>query len=344
MAAYRYKHLISAVVFWLVATTLPAQVVRLPPVLPPVEAHPGRLVSGLDPNAESSQLPLEPGLPARWESVAGPPPEPDRPPDSRPGVFQKLIFNSTWLAPGRGFDDLGKTDLELKTVLAFPAPSRESPLLITPGFAVGYLDGPLSADLPPRVYDAYAQFRWMHRLRPRLALDLAVTPGVFSDFQQGTDEAIRITGHGAGMFTWTPRLKILLGVAYLDREDVGVLPLGGVIWTPNRDTRFELVTPRPRIARRVYSLGACTEEVQDWVYLAGEFGGGSWAIRRAGGANDVVTYRDFRVILGLQRKAIGGLDYRLEVGYLFGRDIEYKSSTPDVHPADGLMLRAGMTY
>jgi len=301
-------------------------------------------LAGLQVRRDTLGAPRQLGSPAPWEILDAPPPEPDRPADARPGVFQKLIFNSTWLAPSREPDELGATELELKTVLAFPVPSRESPLIVTPGFAVNYLDGPAIADLPSRVYEAYAQFRWRHRLRPRLGLDLALTPGVYSDFRQGSDEAVRIAGHGAGMFTWNPRLKLVLGVAYLDREDVGVIPLGGVIWTPDPDTKLELVAPRPRVARRIYSSGACGEEVQDWVYLGGEFGGGSWAVRRLGGANDVATYRDYRLILGLERKAIGGLDYRLELGYLFGRRLEYNSGTPDVRPPDGLMLRAGVTY
>ena len=59
---------------------------------------------------------------------------------------------------------------------------------------------------------------------------------------------------------------------------------------------------------------------------------------------DLLTYRDFRVLVGYQRKIIGGLSRRFEVGYVFGRELEFDSATPDVSLDDSLFLRAGLTY
>ena len=332
---------VVAVLACLPASSLWAQVVRLPAVMPPEQRHPGQLVTHPGSSAELLQAPgaEEPALMMLTPPVAG-----DRscdagPRDARPGLFQKLIFSSTWLAAG-GDNDPGMIDLSLKTVFAFPCPTRDSPLIITPGFAVHYLDGPAAPDLPPQVFDVYTQFRWMHRHSPRWAVDLAITPGVFSDFEQGADEALRITGHGAVLWTWTPTLKVLLGVAYLDREDIGVLPIGGLIWTPCDGMKFELAAPRPRIAVRTSYRG----DVEDWLYVAGELGGGTWAIRRASGQNDLVTYRDWRAILGVQRKALHGIDAKLEVAYVFGRKLQYESPTAELKPAGTVMVRGGLTY
>jgi len=235
-------------------------------------------------------------------------------------------------------------DLQLKTVLAFPIPSREWPLIVTPGFGAHFLDGPAATDLPPRLYDAYVQFRSMKRLTPRWAMDLAVTPGVYSDFQQHTDEAVRITGYGAAMYTWTPTTKLLMGVAYLDRKDLRIMPIGGILWTPTPDLSSELAAPRPRIAHRLYWNGALSDEIQDWVYIAGELGGGIWAIRRVDDSNDQVTYTDYRVILGVERRDLGGLDGHVEVGYVFGRTLEYRSRDADIDLNPTVMLRAGLIY
>ena len=71
----------------------------------------------------------------------------------RNGVFQRLLFDATWLAPG-GADGLGNNDLQLQGIFALPCPTINSPLVITPGFAVHYLQGPQNADLPPRLYEA----------------------------------------------------------------------------------------------------------------------------------------------------------------------------------------------
>jgi hypothetical protein len=337
----------STLVLWLWLAALPAsgQVVRLPAVEPPSQLYPGELLSHPDSSAEILQVP-PPNSGAELlvtpEEELIEPPDPDRPPDARDGMFQKLIFTYTWLASG-GADGLGINDVELKTVLALPIPSRKWPLIVTPGFGVHYLDGTRVPDLPARLYDAYVQFRSFRRFSPRWAMDLSVTPGVYSDFEQSTDDALRITGHGAAIFDWTPTTRLVFGVAYLDRDDLRVLPVGGLIWKPNPDVEFNLVAPRPSIAHRLYWEGASTDEIQDWVYIAGEYGGGTWAIQRADGSNDRVTYGDYRAILGLERRHIGGLDAQLEIGYVFGRSLEYRSGA-EFDPTDTVMLRGGLTY
>lgn len=316
---------------------LPQTVVRLPAVEPPRATYPSEPVYLPD------LVPPETEMEILSPPLELAPPDPDRPPDARDGVFQKLLFHYTWLAPG-GSGGLGISDVALKTVLAFPIPSRDWPLIVTPGFTARFLEGPAVTDLPPRLYDATVQFRSMRRLTPRWAMDVAVTPGVYSDFEQSTDEALRITGYGAAMFTWTSTTKLLFGVAYLDREDLRVLPIGGILWTPNPDLVIEAAVPRPRIARRLYCTGQSTEEIQDWAYIAGELGGGTWAIQRADGRNDAVTYTDYRVMLGVERRRLGGLDCQLEIGYVFGRTLEYRSQASDIDLDGTVMVRGGLTY
>jgi hypothetical protein len=323
----------SALALLLVAPSLRAEVIPLPPVAPPAEPYPGRLASHAGALVEVPDPVVE--------SVFQPE-NPDRPPDARDGMFQKLIFNSTWLDSG-GNEGMGISELELKTVLGLPIPSRRSPLILTPTFSVDYLDEPVGADLPPRVYEASVQFRWWKRFTPRFGIDFALTPGVYSDFQQSTDEAFRIPGHVVARFEWTPSVHFVLGAAYLDRPDLDVIPIGGIVWIPHEDLKLDLVFPYPRIARRVYWLGAFAEEVQHWAYVAGEFGTKTWAIHRAG-TGDVLTSSDCRLLLGLQRKALHGLDVKLEVGYVFSRELRFASGAADIDPADTVMLRLGLTY
>ena len=285
-------------------------------------------------------------------------PEVELPPGARDGVFQNVSFQAAWLSKGGGPEALGASTLETTTLLGFPFPRRETPLLIKPGFAVSYLDGPEMPDLPARVYDTYVQFRHMRKLSELWGIDMAVTPGVYSDFKQGSDEAFRMSGHFGGMRKCTERFDLIVGVAYLPYQDLRILPFAGFIWTPTDDWKIEITVPRPMIARRIGQLYpwpaggwldggdlACNAPTTtDWVYIAGELGGGSWAIRRANGDNDVVTYRDLRLILGYERENIGGLDYHAEIAYVFCRKYDYDSTTPNIHPGDSLMLRLGATY
>lgn len=289
------------------------------------------------PLIESQDVMLAPGEP--WLDQQQPS---TTTPGQREGIFQKVIGQATWLpAPTSG--DLGMTDLEISAVFGFPLPTRESPLLVTPAFAVRYLDGPATSELPPRLFDATMQFRWLRPIGERWVADVAVAPGVYSDFQVDDSDALRITGHGVAIFKWNPATKLVFGVAYLDRDDVAVLPVGGVIWQPNDQWSFELLVPRPKIARRLWCLSAEPWK-EYWGYVAGEFGGGQWAIERSMGAHDTVTLRDYRILLGLERKAPGGLGSLIEIGYVFGRSVEYQSGLPDFHPDPTLLVRIGTTY
>jgi len=258
---------------------------------------------------------------------------------SKPGVFQKIDFSGTWIA-GNNTNDVGFTEVSLFAVFGLPAPTRDSPLLITPGFEVTFLDGPNTVDLPARLFDTYLQFRWLSKLSDRWGADIAVSPGIYSDFQQIGDEALRITGHGFASYDWSETLRLVLGIAYLDRNDVSLLPAAGFIWTPHEDVRFELVLPRPRVAFRPIYTG----DSEDWIYVAGEFGGGSWEIERTSGAIDQLTIRDYRAILGWERKHTGGHATRVEFAWVFGREFEFESATPDFDADSTVMIRGGVTY
>ena len=262
-----------------------------------------------------------------------------RPSSSKPGIFQKLVFTGTWLDRGKR-DDVGISELELYATFGFPMPTRESPLLITPGFEVRYLDGPLGVDLPARLFDTYLQFRWLRQVNDRWGFDVAVSPGLHTDFEDYTDDALRITGRGLASLQWTPDMKVVLGIVYLDRDDVSLLPAAGIVWTPSDEVRYELVFPRPRIAHRLFGDG----HIEDWCYVVGEFGGGGWAIQRTSGAQGGVTIRDFRLLVGLERKADGGSGRRIEIGYVFGREVEFATATPAFEPDDTVMIRGGITY
>jgi len=127
---------------------------------------------------------------------------------------------------------------------------------------------------------------------------------------------------------------------YLGRSDIVALPVAGWIWKPDDGTRIEIMLPRPRYAQRFL----CNADRELWWYVTGELGGNTWAIRRTSGADDEITYRDFRVILGLESKVLDGGVKRLEAGYVFGREFEYESGTTGFDADPTLMLRAQLAF
>lgn len=261
--------------------------------------------------------------------------------EHRDGFFQKLSFTGTWIDRNNKFDDFGVSELDAYVTFAVPLPSREWPLLITPAFNVRYLAGPKNVDLPPRLFETYLDLLWVPQFTPRLTGIFGIAGGNYSDFQTDDNEAWRLSGKALVRYEWIPaEVQILLGVLYLNREDVPILPAGGIIWTPTSDRRYELVFPRPKLAHRI-DLGS---HYEDWLYLGGEFGGNSYAVQRINGADDSITLRDFRTYVGLERKLDGGAGYRLEIGYVLGRVIEFQSNRPDIEADDTAMIRGGIVF
>ncbi|MFT5526594.1 MAG: hypothetical protein ACI9HK_004571 [Pirellulaceae bacterium] len=254
--------------------------------------------------------------------------------------FQKSGLTMTWLDRGHP-EGYGITEFDIFATFAVPLPSKDSPLLITPRFDVRFLNGPNAPDVPARLHEAYVDFTWYPRLNDRWMFILGVAPSVYSDFQQDDSDAFRITGKGLARYEWIPgQLELIMGVLYLNRDDVTVLAAGGLIWMPHADARYELLFPTPKLSRRIV-VGS---DYEDWLYFKGEFGGNTWSIERTTATNDRLTLRDYRLIIGLERKRDGGAGRILEVGYVFSRAAEYGSATPDIEPDNTILLRYGFFF
>ena len=260
------------------------------------------------------------------------------PAGSRDGLFQKFFFTGTWI-PQLDDASLGFSTLEAGIVFGLPFPRDTTPLLITPRFAVHYLDGPTTPDLPARVFDAEVTFRHLRKFGSGpWSMDASITLGHYSDFESSDADAFRVSGHALAVYESSPATKWVFGAAYLNRQNLSVIPIVGAIYEPTPDLKCEAILSRPRIAWRL--LGG-----QRWAYLAAEFGGGIWSFERPlTGTQDLLTYNDYRVLVGIERKAAGGLSRRIEVGYVFGRKLEFASTTPDVRLDDSLFVRGGLTY
>ncbi|MEX2173656.1 MAG: hypothetical protein WD872_04790 [Pirellulaceae bacterium] len=310
--------------------------VHLPP--PGAEIVPELIAPGIGPEelVPFADSPIGPILPeAEYYAV------PQKLSSYKDGFFQKLSFSGAWIGTAEDPADLGVTEIELFLTVALPAPIKEWPLFITPGINMYFLDGPGVTDLPPRLNTAYVDFMWAPQIFHRYRFVLSVAPSVLSDFQSSDADMFRLTGKGLVVYDWAPdRLQLVAGLLYLNRDDVRLLPAGGLIWKPAEWTHFELIFPKPKLAVR-FGVG---EGYEDWLYGTAEFGGNTWSIQRDSGAQDKVTYLDYRLLLGVERKLNGGAGYRIETGYVFGRTIEFASGEGDFDPQNTFILRGGLTF
>jgi hypothetical protein len=203
------------------------------------------------------------------------------------------------------------------------------------GLGIHFLAGPERTDMPPRVFDFSIAYQHRQRLG-WLGYDVAASVTASSDFEGSAREGIRFPSHAVGFLDLGPRAELVFGVDYLDRGDVKLLPVGGLIVFPHPAARFEIVFPRPRA---VFQL---TDDYR--LYVAGELGGGTWAVERFATVDDLATYRDLRVGVGLQRAKGDGPRTALEVSYLFDRRLEFASGVGDYRPDDTAMIRLITTF
>ena len=262
--------------------------------------------------------------------------------DLPPIAPYSTVFSMTWNS-GSG-DDLGITTLDIREVLVFP---RVPGLMLTPGFAAHLLTGPDSVDLPGALYDNWIELRWLKKFDDIWTADLAIAPSLFTDYDNLSSDAVRIQARAMALWRWRADMQLAFGFLYLDREDIAALPMAGLIWTPNDYYKAELLFPRPRMMYRVSG----DEFLSRWIYIGGEFGGGSWAIERTGigpqpqtPKDDVVTYSVLRLLVGYETKKAKGFSPRVEAGFNFNRSIEFKSGKGDFDPGSTAIIRVGGSF
>lgn len=267
-----------------------------------------------------------------------------------PRLLERPRFRHTWLVGGDDANDLDINDTEIATTMTFANWLGSSqPVRVSPGFIFHFWDGPNTAltgfDLPAQAYSAYVAGDFASDPRRATGFETNLTVGVYSDFANTSSDAIRITGVGLGWVRLNSYTTFKLGVEYLDRVNVKLLPAFGIFMTPNSDLVINLYFPRPKVAHRLQRVGP----FEVWAYAGAEYGGGSWAIERTPlmGANfdDQVDVNDVRAFLGLEWMGPKRVTGFAEVGYAFEREILYQSAPlAQLDLPDTFFLRTGLSF
>jgi hypothetical protein len=223
--------------------------------------------------------------------------------------------------------------------------------LITPGFGLQLWDGPqtsstLLADLPPNTYDVFIDTAWNPKFTPVFGAELGIRVGIYTNWDVLVWESWRLMGRAIGTLQMTPTMQGKVGIIYLDRNQVKLLPAVGMTWTPDADSRYDIFFPAPRAAKR---FGA-TARHNWWGYVSGEYGGGAWTFRRSTSNYNMITgfdYNDIRIALGTEwvPKSPMGFAGNFEVGYVFYRQLFYVEGPPQIQDLpDTIMFRLGLAY
>ncbi|MFN0019424.1 MAG: hypothetical protein ACKVP0_14255 [Pirellulaceae bacterium] len=260
-------------------------------------------------------------------------------------LIQDVRLTETYVGNGNDNDptDLNINDIVSAVTFAFPNfLGSGQPLFISPTFGIHLWDGPHSipADLPANAYSAFLDTQYATDPTQQLGAELGFRIGVYSDFNTMNSHSLRIQGLGLGTLKITPTMTLKLGVMYLDRNDIKILPAGGVLWQPSPQVRFDFFFPQPKLASYLTTVN--NKEV--WWYVAGEYGGGAWTIHRTANFSDRIDINDIRVSIGLETQG-NGLNLFGEVGYVFDRRVVYVTNPADsFNPGNAFMVRLGFSF
>jgi len=270
--------------------------------------------------------------------------------DFLPRVLERPRFRQTYLhgsnrgaSPG---NELDINDIEVATTLTIPnfLQSRQ-PLRISPGFVASFWDGPdtpsTGFDLPNNAFGAYLSADHVTDLSRTSGFETNLTVGVYSDYDNFSSDAIRVQGRLLGWQRLNEYTVGKLGVEYLDRVRVKLLPAVGLFLSPNPDIKFDLYFPRTKLAHRIPNVG----NFEMWAYAAGEYGGGSWAIERIDGSDDQVDINDVRATIGVEWIGPRRVTGFFEFGYAFERELVFASDRiNNLDLQDTLLIRSGLAF
>jgi Domain of unknown function (DUF6268) len=258
-------------------------------------------------------------------------------------LIQEVRLTHTYLGSGTDPSDVNINDSIASVTFAFPNfLGSGQPIFFTPSFGIHLWDGPhsLPADLPPSAYSAFFDTQFASDPNQQLGFEFGYRMGVYTDFHTFNSDSLRIQGLGLGKLKITPTTTLKLGAVYINRNDIKILPAGGILWQPSPQVRFDLVFPQPKLG--TYLTTVNNKEV--WWYVAGEYGGGAWTIERTSGASDRMDINDIRISLGLESQGTG-LNTFAEVGYVFHRQVVYVVTPGDsFDPGNTFTVRAGFSF
>jgi hypothetical protein len=298
--------------------------------------QPNQSILGSSPNSSGW-----PNSPPAWPSIAWS----KWRVDYMPRFMQHLRFRQSWLSGGDGAD-VDILDSEIATSLTFGNFfGSPMPLRLTPSFIFHFWNGPETAmtgfDLPAQAYSASLAADFTSDTRRSIGIETNVGVGVYTDFYNVNSDSLRVTGVGLGWVKVNRYTTMKIGVEYLDRIDVKLLPAFGFFMQPNNELKLDLYFPRPKVAHRMPRLG----NFDVWAYTGGEYGGGSWTIERMGGMDDQVDINDVRAFMGLEWMGPRGVTGFLEGGYVFDRQMLYRSDpATKLDLSDTIMLRMGIAF
>lgn len=222
------------------------------------------------------------------------------------------------------------------------------PPMITGGYSLTQINSPISYDLPSNLHEFTLGMGWMRRINEQWMARFMLSSAFASDLDNTGIDAWQVRAGGFAMYRPNERWTFAFGALVTGRDDLPVIPAVGAIWEPSPEIKVNLMMPIPRVSMLLRETGS----KQHWGYLGGSIAGGTWAYERATAGKDRLSYGEFRLVVGWESKPPQppgtyrptGRTLSVEIGYVFGREFEFDSASPDISIGDTMVIRTEMSF
>jgi hypothetical protein len=269
----------------------------------------------------------------------------DRPVDFKSLLMPRFDFSAEREPRADGFA-ISSYDFSVQMPI-YPIYGPPPPFIMA-GYTFTQIDAPATIDLPQDLHEFSIGMAWMRKINDNWMARLTLN-GVFaSDLNNNSSDAWQVRAGGFAIYRPNKQWSFAFGALATGRDDIPVIPAIGAIWEPSPELRVNLMLPNPKIAFLLADSGTR----QHWGYFGGGISGGTWAFDRSSGLSDRLSYHEWRLVLGWESRSPQlpgtfrpiGTTFNVEAGYVFGREFEFDSASPDISIDDALLLRMGIKF
>ena len=189
-------------------------------------------------------------------------------------------------------------------------------------YSLRNIDAPGEALLPTSLHRIAMDMRGSYRWSDKLTLNLMVSPGLSSDLEVITSSDIRVPVGLSANYHVSPRVTLMGGFMYVaGNSELPLLPVIGAMYRPSDQWSFALAFPRTGVA---YKPSKETE-----YYLGAEFSAGEYQLHDSALKADIISYRDFRAVVGTEWALLPSVELGVAAGYAFSRKFVFRDSSRD---------------
>lgn len=198
-----------------------------------------------------------------------------------------------------------------------------------------FLDDGGDIDLPGQVAYITADTGLVLGNKEDLSFELRVAPGIYSDLEEFSTEALEVPFSLAFRKVLDSELAALLGLQVRPGFTDQVMPLAGLIWDPSEPVRVALCIPESRATWQPSSAFR--------TYVGFEWENTSYDLR---GDNEQLTLEDFLLSAGIAVDVGANAGLEFEIGKIMNRTIEFDEagsfSTDQLHVDYATYIRVGL--